>query len=349
MPDPIRVAVLGNSFAARSQLPALRWAGNNEVIGIAGRDLQKARRTAAEYDIPTATTDYRDLMAARPDLVLVSTPVNLHRDMTLAAFDAGAAVLCEKPFALDATEGAAMVAAARGRPAWVDHQLRWSPHVRAIRQMVADGLIGTPWHVRFEMLLPTTRFGTRPWSWWFDADRGGGILGAIGSHMLDLLRWLFGEIETVHCELETFVPQRPDAEGTLRPVTADEYAHLSLGFQSGLRGEVTTSIAIHADHAFFLQVSGSAGTLRLVDGEQLFHAAPGAALEPLDVEPGLPTAAEVGMRDPGLFGRCLPLYLRDVIGAVTRGEADLEDAATFEDGLAIQRVLDAARESAAEG
>jgi len=115
-----------------------------------------------------------------------------------------------------------------------------------------------------------------------------------------------------------------------------------------LRGEVTTSIAIPSDHAFFLQVTGSDGTLRLVDGERLYHAASGEALAPLEVEPGLPTAADFGMTDPGLFGRCLPLFLRDVVAAVARGEDTLQDAATFEDGLAIQRVLDAARQSAAE-
>lgn len=69
MPAPaVRVALIGNSFAARAQLPALRWAGDNEVIGIAGADAQKARRTADEWEIPTATGHWEELLALDPDL-----------------------------------------------------------------------------------------------------------------------------------------------------------------------------------------------------------------------------------------------------------------------------------------
>lgn len=348
MTNSVRIAILGNSFAARTQIPALRWAGGNEIVGIAGRDLEKARATAQTFGIPKATTDYRELLELSPDLVLVSTPVHLHREMTLAALDVGAAVLCEKPFALNQAEALEMATRAEGRPAFLDHQLRWSPHLRALKEMCADGFLGEPWHLRFDMLLAPTRFHERPWSWWFDASRGGGILGAIGSHMLDVVRWLFGEVETVHCELATFVPRRRDAQGALQPVTADDYAHLSLGFESGLTAELTTSIAIPSERDFYLQVTGSRGTLRLVDGDVLYAGASGEELLPVEVEPALPTAAEFGMQEYGLFGRCLPLYLKDLLDVLRTGSRFLEHAADFEDGLAVQQILDAARASAAE-
>ena len=347
MPDPVRIAILGNSFASNAQIPALRWAGGNEVIGVAGRDGAKAQATADTFGLAHATTDYRSLLDLAPDLVFVSTPVHLHHEMTLAALEAGAAVLCEKPFALDEAQALDMVAAAEGRPAYLDHQLRWSPHLRVLREMVADGFIGEPWHLRFDMLLDPARFRVRPWSWWFDRERGGGILGAIGSHMLDAVRWLFGEIDTVHAELSTFLPERPDADGRVHPVTADEHAHLSLGFESGLAAELTTSIAVPSEETFWLQVTGSEGTLRCVGGDALFGAQAGEELVPVEVEPGLPSAASYGIRHGGMFGRCLPLYLRDLVAAVRDGRSDLEHAATFTDGLAIQRVLDAARDSSA--
>ncbi len=161
MTDSVRIAILGNSFAARTQIPALRWAGGNEIIGIAGRDAEKARATAAAFGIPHGTTDYRELLDLSPDLVLVSTPVHLHREMTLAALEVGAAVLCEKPFALDAAEAEEMAIQAEGKPAFLDHQLRWSPHLRAMREMCADGFLGEPWHLRYDMLLPPTHFRER--------------------------------------------------------------------------------------------------------------------------------------------------------------------------------------------
>ena len=165
--------------------------------------------------------------------------------------------------------------------------------------------------------------------------------------MLDLLRWLFGDLASVRADLRTFLPERSDAAGTLRRVTADEHAHLDLRFESGLTGALTTSIAVPADHLFDLQVVGSKGTLRLRDGEQLFAAASGGPLEVVTVEPGLPSAESLGMDDRGIFARSLPFYLRDVIAALRAGRTDIRDAADFADGLAVQRILDAARASSA--
>ena len=105
--DPVRIALFGNSFGARIQLPALAWAGGNRVIGVAGLDLGKARETADAWRIPRATADWRTLLEEAPDLVLVSTPVDLHQEMTLAALESGAAVLCEKPFAHERGRGRA--------------------------------------------------------------------------------------------------------------------------------------------------------------------------------------------------------------------------------------------------
>src|SRR5262245_2892251 len=118
MPQPVRVTILGNSFASRVQLPSLRWANNNRVVAIAGSDADKARATAKSWDIPFATGDWRSALEHETDLVLVSTPVDLHRPMAVAALETGAAVLCEKPFALDAREARELVERASGRAAW---------------------------------------------------------------------------------------------------------------------------------------------------------------------------------------------------------------------------------------
>ena len=165
MPDPVRIALLGNSFASRVQLPALRWAGSNEVCALAGRDAEKARATAAEWGIPHATGDWRTALDTEPDLVIVSTPVHLHHEMTMAALDTGAAVLCEKPFALNADQASEMLQAARGRPAYLDHQLRFGPHYRRVHELCREGALGEPWHARFEILLPAQVYRDRPYRW----------------------------------------------------------------------------------------------------------------------------------------------------------------------------------------
>lgn len=347
MGDPVRIAVLGNGFSERAQLPALRWCGGNEVVAIAGRDAGRARATAQRWGIGLGTGDWREALSTAPDLVLVTTPVHLHREMVLAALDSGAAVLCEKPFALDAAEAAELVDAAEGRAAFIDHELRWSPCRRALRALLREGFLGEPWHGHFALEFGSQRWLEKPWSWWFDASRGGGTLGALGSHMIDLVRWELGEVEAVRAELRTFVPERPDADGVARRVTADEHAWAWLRLACGATVSLHCTMVSPGGRGFRLQYTGSAATVRLDDESQLSAAPHGEDLAPVAVEDDRPTEADLGIDDRTPFARALPLFLRAVLAAVREGRTEVEGAATFADGLAVQRVLDAARASAA--
>ncbi|MCP3919986.1 MAG: Gfo/Idh/MocA family oxidoreductase [bacterium] len=348
MTDPVRVVLIGNSFASKAQLPALRWAGGNEVIGIAGSDVEKARRTAEEWSIPHATGDWRELLELSPDLLVITTPVDLHAPMVRAALETDAALLCEKPFTLDAQEAVELTEATRGRLALLDHQLRWSPARRRLRALVQDGTLGEIWSGRAQM-----HFGSRaridaPYSWWYDAARGGGALGAIVSHMLDALQNDLGPVEAVRARLATYRKTRPDADGVAREVTADEHATVWLKMASGAELELDTNLMAPGGQGSIVEYIGSEGTARLEGEERLIAGAHDEPMAEVDADP-IPTPEELSMPDLGIFSRMLPLYLRDVIGAVAAGATSLAGAATFADGLETMRVLDAARRSASEG
>ncbi len=347
---PVRIVLVGNSFASAVQLPALAIAGGNEVVGLAGADRAKAERIAREHAIPRASDDYRALLELEPDLVIVTTPVHLHREMVLDVLErTGAAILCEKPFALDAGEAQEMCERAQGRGAWIDHQLRWSPLRRTIRERIAAGDLGEVRHVEMDYSIAAPGFAAREYRWWYDAARGGGILGALGSHMIDLLRSELGEVARVRAQLDVVIPERPDADGVLQRVTADEHATFALGFASGARADLTTSLATSHARGFYTRYTGSTATLVLENEERLLHAPHGEEVREVVIEPGLPTAAQLGMPDRGPFSRALPAYLADVVAAVRDGRTELAGAAHFSDGLAVQRVLDAARRSHASG
>ncbi len=346
-PAPVRTVVLGNSFAAKVQLPALAHAESlggvaAEVVGIAGADGDKARATAREFGIPQATADWRELLALEPELVIVSTPVHLHAPMVLAALETDAAILCEKPFALDTGEGRVMCERAEGRLALLDHQMRWSPARRKLHDLVLDGFLGEPWHARAAMLHGNPARIAAPWSWWYDAQRGGGALGALGSHAIDGIVHDLGGVESVRARLSTLVHQRADGEGRMRPVTADEHAALWLSLESGC--EVQVEVGVMAPHARMstLEYVGSEGTLRLEDELRLIAARHDGEPYAVEVDSAhVPTPAV----DHGPFALVLPLYLADVVAAVRAGASELEGAARFEDGLATLRVMEAARQS----
>src|ERR1044071_2910868 len=134
------------------------------------------------------------------DLVVISSTPDAHARYSIAALEAGKHVLCEKPMAIDAFEASQMLEAAAARPdrlAWIDHELRYEPNRRRVRELIRANAIGELRHIELS-LKPYLRGDGRPqafdapWTWWSDAARGGGLLGAVGSHLIDLCRFWSG-------------------------------------------------------------------------------------------------------------------------------------------------------------
>jgi predicted dehydrogenase len=341
--ERVRVVVVGNGYAGYCQLPALRWAERNggprvDVTGLCARDMDKARATAARFGVERVTEDLDVALSTSPDLVIVSTPVDLHAAHVQRALErTAAAILCEKPFTLDVGSARALAAQARGRLALVDHQLRWSAPRRAFRERLGD--VGTPWVARAEMCFGSVERLQRRWSWWDDKARGGGALWAIGSHLVDGLLWLLGPVVDVQGRLTSCVQARADADGAPRAVTADDHAELWLTHASGARSSVLcTTVQTHGRRAL-LEVIGARGLLRLVDEEELTFARHGEP--PARVAVKLAGVDEVEACNDSAFARSEPLFLRDVLLAVARGARELAGAATFDDGAAVTAALSA--------
>lgn len=345
MTHPIRIALLGNSFAEAIQLPALKFAGNNQVIGIAGRDRAKAQQTADKWGISVATDQWRELLKLAPDLVIVSTPVDLHFEMASAALESGAALLCEKPFTRTLAEAKELCSLAEGKLAVIDHQLRWSPMRRRLRSELQKGYVGEAFNVRSDLVLDSPKFLARPYGWWFDEQRGGGVLGALGSHLIDNLIWIFGPVEAVNAQLSTFIRERKNDKGQSCTVTADDSAELWLKMECGATVSMTTSVVQPGGSRWLVEVTGSEGTLRLDLEDDLIGGKHGENMAPIDESLSMPLPSNFGMTATGAFAACEPLFMKDLVQAVANGQSHLPEAATFEDGVACMRVLEAARRS----
>ncbi|MGH9263040.1 MAG: Gfo/Idh/MocA family protein, partial [Acidimicrobiales bacterium] len=179
----VRVGVIGTGFGRRVQVPALALVRGVRVTAVASGHRANAEATAREFGIPHVFDDGAELARSREvDLVLVASTPDTHEPYAVAALEAGKHLLCEKPMALDAAQAGRMVAAAERRPtqvAWMDHELRYEPNRRKVRDLIRAGAIGEVRHVEL-LLRPYLRGDGRPqmreapWSWWFDASRGGG-------------------------------------------------------------------------------------------------------------------------------------------------------------------------------
>ncbi len=341
-----RLGIIGVGWGARVQIPAFRATGW-EVVAICGRTREKVERIAAEHGIPHAFTDYRMLVELpQVDLVSIVTPPAWHKEMSLAALSAGKHVLCEKPTALNAEEAREMwqAAMASDRIAIIDHELRFLPTRQQMRRLIQEGYVGTLYHVTYTYRSGFRRDPARPWNWWSDADQGGGILGALGSHIVDALRWWFGEMTEVAGLLATFIPERIDpATGEARPVTADDYAAFLACFGHDGFAEVSIS-AVAQGPSQRVVAYGSEGILILDEEGKLWglregEGGPMRDFTRVDKHPAHPSLLP---DSPFPMGT---VHLAEALArAVRDGELHwLEPAATFEDGLHNQEVLDAVR------
>ncbi|NTV65578.1 MAG: Gfo/Idh/MocA family oxidoreductase [Oscillochloris sp.] len=337
----VGIGIIGTGWGARVQVPAFRSVGL-EVVALAGSQPERTARIAADLGVAWQSTDWRALIA-HPDVALVSivTPPGLHCEMALATLAAGKHVLCEKPTALDAAEAALMQAAAAARPdqlALIDHELRLLPALRLARELIARGEIGPVRHAEARSLGSSRSDLRRPWNWWSDAAQGGGVLGAIGSHQIDLLRYLLADEVTVAMGMtRSCVAARPDESGWMRPVTSDDYVAATLRFGGGALATISASVVGPHDEPNSLSVYGPSGALRFVGG-RLLRSAGG---DFIDITPEHPLSFPAGIVGDFPQGT---VYLGVALRAGLTGDrAALASAATFADGLATQRVLDMIR------
>ena len=344
----VRVGFIGSGFARRVQLPGLAFVPGARATAIASGHRANAEAAAREFDVSHVFDDGVELaQSADVDLVVISSTPDSHARYAIAALDAGNHVLCEKPTALDAYEAAQMLAAAgrhADRVAWVDHELRYEPNRRRARELIRSGAIGAIRHIELS-LKPYLRGDGRPqasdapWTWWFDAARGGGILGAVGSHLIDLCRfWTGSEVSYVAGLVETFVTERTDEHGAKRPVTADDFTSSVLRLGSGAVATITLSTVAQHGPGHLGQVTGSEGTLLLTGETKLELSKAGGPLEDVSARDDLWEKTKPN----NMWARSFVRLLRDMVGVIG-GAVPEGEPATFRDGWQVQRVLDAIR------
>jgi predicted dehydrogenase len=344
----LKAAIVGTGFGVKTQLPAFRAAGGWEVVSLTGRDADKTARLASAHGVPHALGDITESVSVGdPDVVCVSTPPALHLAQTRAVLKAGRHCLLEKPMALDANEAAALVALAHDHPdqlTLIDHELRFLPNPRALRRRLAAGDIGEPLFVRVTF---TSHGRGRPgttWNWWSRLADGGGLWGAIGSHVVDMLRWWLGEVSMVGARLTTSVDRLPDGDGVVREVDADDGADVRLRFASGVAGSISLTSVAHHYEGIRWEVHGRDGSL-WIESDGSLH---GASREEADRH-DLSESDELGrgpILDGSLWARGFCILAGELREALVRDEGErLDPAARFDDGHRVQMVLDAARHS----
>ena len=347
------IGIIGVGFGAQVHVPAFRSEGW-DVAAICSRTRDKAQKAADEAGIPSVYTDPMELIR-RDDLAAVAiiTPPGAHHPLSIAALNAGKHVLCEKPFALDAKQGEEMLAAAEksGKTAMIAHEFRHTPQRAYIRQLVAEDYIGEFQLCTLELFLD--RYVSpepRALTWQAYKSEGGGLLGALGSHYIDGLRFWFGEIATVTGWLAGLRPDLVDtATGKIVKAETDDTFSFTMTFKNGGMATMTSSFAVTPARGAKIAVMGKRGTLiaehpgpNPLENGVVVASRDGAPLEALKTPAQYTPFTDP--RDHRLMA--FRLLVRDFTKGIEQGNSP---APNFTDGLLCQQVLDAVRESSASG
>lgn len=343
----IRVTVIGASFAKAAYLPALAQVQDVEVVALASARLESAQSTAQAFSIPHVYTDWQQMIADHPaDLVCVVTPPVYHAEMTLAALEAGAHVICEKPMSMNAAESRQMLEKAESlnRVHMIGHELRFNPTRRKIRQLIEDGTIGSVRHINIVNITGGGDPAARPYeNWWAKADMGGGILGANGSHQIDLLRFWLGDISEISGHIATMVPDRIGKDnGQPWTATADDQVSFTATMTNGALASVFLSSAARHTVGNTVQIFGSEGTIMLSNNdEKLLVARAGEDYQDMSVADPHADLPGVGK---GIWNVSFVALVQELTAAI-REQRQPTWGATFADGLKTQQVMDAVRQS----
>ncbi len=273
MSDTINVGIVGTQFMGKAHTNGYLNVGY--YFDLPSKTVMRAACDVNEDDLQTFASRYGwqttetswERMIERDDIDLVDivAPNFLHMPVAIAAAKAGKHIICEKPIAMNAEEARRMLDAAN--EAGVRHMTAFNyrriPAVMLAKQLVDQGKIGQIYHfnaVYYQDWLVDPAF---PYVWRHDKKIGGsGAHGDMNAHIVDLARYLVGEIEAVCCAQEVFIKDRKKSDGTMGEVTADDTAYIMSKFQNGALGAFLVSrMATGRKNFLRFELFGSEGAI----------------------------------------------------------------------------------------
>ena len=375
--NTLRVAMIGYGFMGAAHSQGWRTAprvfdlpAEPEMAVVVGRNAEAVAAAAHKWGWAESATDWREVIARDDiDVVDIVTPGDSHAEIAIAALEAGKHVLCEKPLANTVAEAEAMAeaaerGAARGVRAMVGFTYRRVPAVTFMRNLIADGAVGTINQVRASYRQDWLVDPEMPLAWRLQKEHAGsGALGDIGAHAIDLAQFVTGlDLEKVSGVIDTIVKERPlldsgsGLSGTAGAgkgqVTVDDIAIFTGRFESGALASFEASrFATGRKNALAIEVSGDKGALAF-DLEDLNSVRFYDRTAPADRQ-GFRKILVTEAEHPYVaawwpaghmlgYEHGFSHQVRDLVEGIVGG---IEPRPTFADGLQVQRVLEAVERS----
>jgi predicted dehydrogenase len=374
MAKEMKVGLVGCKFMGKAHSNAWSSAGNffplkAKIVMRAACDLDEksAKELADRWGWQSVETSIDDL-AARDDIdvIDIAAPNNVHHELVMKAIKAGKHVSCEKPLALDVAQAKEMHAAAKkaGVVNMIWHNYRRAPALALAKRMIDQDLIGRIYHVRAVYLQDWCMDPGFPLAWRFRKEvAGSGAHGDLNAHLIDMARYLAGELESVCASFETFVKERSveleggslfagRTSGEKQPVTVDDAVIALARFKNGALGTFeATRFGMGHKNANQIEINGSKGSI-IFNFERMNELQYYSSDDPEDLV-GFRTIQATQPTHPYVEAYWPPGHIIGYEHTFVNAAADFANAFAegksvkpdFEDGLRNQIVLEAMSES----
>lgn len=373
MEDRIGVGLIGYGFMGRAHSMCFNRMAEAfypmektpDLITMVARTEFKVKESAQRHGFKKWTTDWHDLMTDdKIDIVDNTAPTFAHAEACIAALKAGKHTIVEKPFAISLSEARAMYSAAvsaenKGVKNLVAFNYRFVPALRLARNMIANGELGEIYQYRSVYIGDRHTDLSSPYNWRMDVTKaGGGALTDINSHAVDMMRFLTGmESTSVMAWMKTFVPERRDDDGINHKVTIDDVCLMMVKWSNGNVATLEASrMATGYKNTLRIEVHGSKGGL-IFDLSRANELQYFSKHDHLSVQ-GFRTISVTEPSEHDFLKYWWPRghnlgwehnhlhMLYHFLTCISRGDSVGPWAATFEDGLRCQEILEAAKKSA---
>ncbi|MCG9479915.1 MAG: Gfo/Idh/MocA family oxidoreductase [Actinomycetia bacterium] len=239
-------------------------------VGVCSVPIDDAKKGIEDAGFEFATEDYKQLIERDDiDIIEVCTPNYLHKDIITEALEAGKHVVCEKPLAMDLTEAKQILEVAKKHPqqvAQVSFEYRYQPAIMRARQLIQEGFLGRIYNIRIVYLHAGNSDPDRPLYWKIQKKFcGGGSLYDLGSHIIDITRFLLGDFKKVFSKLDILVKERPIPGKTdsFGKVDTEDLALLLFELENGASGTLEASkVANGTNDEIRMEIHGEKGALR---------------------------------------------------------------------------------------
>lgn len=276
---PFNIGLIGPGFMGRTHSNGYLRVKNffnleyTPVLkAVCGRNAENAQAFADQWGYESVETDWRKLVKRDDiDAIDICTPNNFHAEIAIAAAEAGKAILCEKPLAMNVEEGLRMVEAVEkaGVANTVWYNYRRVPAVTLVKQLIDEGRLGRIFHYRANFLQDWTINADLPQGgaalWRLDAQAAGsGVTGDLLAHCIDTALWLNGGIRDVSAMTEIFVKERMhNLTGQMEKVTIDDACIFHCHFANGSLGQFESTRYARGHKALYtFEINGEKASVR---------------------------------------------------------------------------------------